>query len=153
MRSRLRSRALVVVGVSSLLFTSLAIAGTTVATSTTEPDSGSGESTAMINGDGDAETASSAPGAIRPVPDFAVARGHLLDRGVHHTVDVHRSGWMEDVRGRTGPVRPCPRCELGRVCVCGGMCALPPETAPRNPNRASVVPLRTSLRGSPITQA
>ena len=41
--SRLRSRVLLAVGVSSLLLTSLAIADTTVATSTTEPEPGAVE--------------------------------------------------------------------------------------------------------------
>ena len=60
--SRLRSRALIAAGASTLLLTSLAIVDTTAATSTTEPDSGAVESTAVISGADEAATASTSGG-------------------------------------------------------------------------------------------
>jgi hypothetical protein len=63
--SRLRSRVLSAVGASSLVLTSLAIADTTAATSTTEPGSGAVGSTAVVSGADEAAMAST-PGGVGP---------------------------------------------------------------------------------------
>jgi hypothetical protein len=62
--SRLRFRVLTAVGASSLVLTSLGIADTTAATSTTEPGSGAVGSTAVVSGAD--EAAASIPGAVGP---------------------------------------------------------------------------------------
>jgi len=63
--SRLRSRVLTAVGASSLVLTSLAIADTTAATSTTEPGAGAVGSTAVVSDANEAATTST-PGAVGP---------------------------------------------------------------------------------------
>jgi hypothetical protein len=66
---RFRSRALLAVGACALVLSSLAIADTTAATSTTEPGSGAVGSTAVLSGADEAATAST-PGAVGPATRY-----------------------------------------------------------------------------------
>jgi outer membrane protein assembly factor BamB len=79
---RLRFRALLAAGASSLLLAGLAISDTTTATSTTEPDAGEVESGGVTSGDADVAPASTSPATEEAWGGWTNPKGNAGRTGV-----------------------------------------------------------------------